>query len=327
MLSEDNDLAEQRPVALDPRPLSARLWTYQAQRFPLTSQGALIVLFALSCVCFGALTRGSPEPPPSESVIIAIVVVFLLFFQFRVSDEHRDYDEDFRARPELPVPKGVITLPELDIFVVGSMAIQAVLTAALHPPLLALLFPPWLWIFLVRNDFFAKHTLERRPMLSLALHLGFFPLAALYAVAADQLPVNGALSPGLIAFLLLSVLCAAAIEFARKCLAPENERAGVVTYSRLWGPTRAGMTTAFMLVTALICALLAFLATRASGLWFLPAAAIGFGAFISAAWYAEKATQQRSARLLVWTACWIAAAYASVGILPLIVRHMSDVAR
>ncbi len=320
-------MAVQKPVALDPRPLSARLWDYQAQRFPLTSQGALIVLFALSCVCFGALTRGSPEPPPSESVLIAIVVVFLLFFQFRVADEHRDYDEDVRARPELPVPKGVITLPELDIFVIGSMAMQVVLTAALHPPLLALLFPPWLWIFLVRNDFFAKRTLEQRPIVSLAAHLLFFPLVALYAVAADQLPVTGALSPGLIAFLLLSVLCAAAIEFARKCVAPENERPGVVTYSRLWGPTRAGMTTAFTLVTALICALLAFLATRASGVWFLPAAAVGFGAFLGAAWYAETPTRERSARLLVWTAGWIAAAYASVGILPLVVRHASDIAR
>ena len=149
-------MAEQRPVALDPRPLAARLWTYQAERFPLTSQGMLIVLFALSCVCFGALTRGSPQPPPSESVLIAIVVVFCFFFQFRIADEHRDYDEDVRLRPELPVPNGTITLPELDIFLVGTMAIQLVLTAALHPPLLALLFPPWLWIFLVRNDFFAR---------------------------------------------------------------------------------------------------------------------------------------------------------------------------
>ena len=314
-------MAEQRPVALDPRPLAARLWDYQAQRFPLASQGALIVLFALSCVCFGALTRGSPAPPPSESVLIAIVVVFLFFFQFRVADEHRDYNEDFRARPELPVPKGVITLPELDIFAIGAIAMQVVLTAALHPPLLALLFPPWLWIFLARNDFFAKRMLERRPVASLVAHLAFFPLVALYAVAADQLPVTGTLSPGLIAFLLLSVLCAASIELARKCLAPQSERAGVVTYSRLWGPTRAGMVTAFTLATALICAMLAFLATRAAGWWFLPAAAAGFAAFAGAVLYVERPTQKRSALLLMWTAGWIAAAYASVGILPLLVRQ------
>ena len=319
-------MAEQRPVALDPRPLAARLWTYQAKRFPLTSQGMLIVLFALSCVCFGALTRGSPQPPPSESVLIAIVVVFCFFFQFRVADEHRDYDEDVRLRPELPVPNGTITLPELDIFLVGTMAIQIVLTAALHPPLVALLFPPWLWIFLVRNDFFARALLDRHPVVSLLIHLVFFPLVALYAVAADQLPVEGALSPGLIAFLLLSALCAAAIELARKCLAPESERPGVVTYSRLWGPLRAGMTTALTLVAAIVVALVAYAATRTAGWWFvLPAVGVGFGAFMGASGYAQRPTQQHSGRLLIWTAGWIVAAYLSVGILPLVTRHIGDV--
>ncbi|MDX2233871.1 MAG: UbiA family prenyltransferase [Hyphomonadaceae bacterium] len=319
-------MAEQQPVALDPRPLAARLWTYQAQRFPLTSQGALIVLFALSCVCFGALTRLSPAPPGAESVIVAIVVVFLFFFQLRVADEHRDYDEDVRARPWLPVPKGVITLPELDIFAVGAMAAQAVLTVALHPPLLALLFGPWLWIFLVRNDFFARETLARRPLASLTLHLAFFPLVALYAIAADQLPVAGALSPGLAAFLLLAALCAAAIEFARKCLAPEQEKRGVVTYSKLWGPRAAGMTAAFALVGAILFALLAFIATRAQGFLFLPAVGAGFFAFFAAARYAQSPTAAHASRLLGWTAGWIAIAYASVGILPLFVRHVGDVA-
>ncbi len=318
-------MAEQQPVALDPRPLSARLWTYQAQRFPLTSQGALIVLFALSCVCFGALTRRLPAPPGQENVVVALAVVFLFFFQLRVADEHRDYDEDLRARPWLPVPRGVITLPELDIFAWGAVAAQALLTAALHPPLLALLFPPWLWIFLVRHDFFARDTLQRRPLLSLALHLGFFPLVALYAVGADQLPATGGLAPGMLAFLLLSAVCAAAIEFARKSLAPEQERPGVVTYSKLWGPRGAGMTTAFALVTAILFAFLAFIATRTNGAWFLPAIAVGFAAFYAAARYAQTPTPVHASRLLGWTAGWIAAAYASVGVLPLFVRHGGDI--
>lgn len=318
-------MAEQRPVALDPRPLGARLWTYQAKRFPVTSQGMLILLFALSCVCFGALTRGSPQAPPSESVLVALIVVFCFFFQFRVADEHRDYDEDVRLRPELPVPAGVITLPELDIFLLGTMAIQFVLTAALHPPLLALLFPPWLWIFLVRHDFFAREWLAHRPVASLLVHLAFFPLVSLYAIAADQLPVDGALSPSLIAFLMLSALSAAAIELARKCLAPENERAGVVTYSRLWGPRRAGVTTALTVVAAIVVALIAYSATRTSGWWFmLPAVAIGFGAFIGAYAYALEPTGRHAGRLVVWTAGWIAAAYLSVGILPLVTRHIGD---
>jgi 4-hydroxybenzoate polyprenyltransferase len=302
------------------------LWTYQAERFPLTAQGPLIVLFALSCVCFGALARESPAPPAPDAILVGIVVVFLLFFQLRVADEHRDYDEDLRTRPWLPVPKGVITLPELDVFAYGAMAAQVVLTAALHPPLVALLFPPWLWIALVRNDFFAGETLARHPVLSLALHLVFFPLVALFAVGADQLTAAGALAPGLVAFLLLAAACAAAIEFARKCLAPESEKPGVVTYSKLWGPVRAGMTTAFVLVAAILFAFFAFIATRASGYWFLPAIAVGFLAFFAATRYAQAATVTHARHLLAWTAGWIGVAYASVGVLPLFVRHASDFA-
>ena len=324
---EDSLLAVQRPVALDPRPLGARLWTYQAERFSLTRQGPLIVLYALSCVCFGALTRGSPQVPPPESVPIAVIVVFCFFFQLRVADEHRDYDEDLRLRPELPVPRGTITLPELDVFVAGTMAIQLVLSAALHPPLIALLFPPWLWTFLVRNDFFARGFLERHPVASLTIHLAFFPLVTLYAVAADQLTVSGALSPGLAAFLFLSALSAAAIEFARKCRAPEDERPGVITYSNLWGSARAGMITAFALATALVIALFAFLATGAAGWWFLPAAAAGFGAFTAATGYAAKPTRPHARRLLLWTAGLIATTYLSVGILPLVTERLGDMAR
>lgn len=313
-------MAVQRPVALDPRPLAARLMTYQSARFPLATQGAFIVLFALSCVCFGALARGAPPAPTDASIVVGVVVVLLFFFQLRVADEHRDYDEDVLNRPELPVPNGVITLDELDVFAFGAMAIQIVLAAALHPPLVALLFPPWLWIFLVRNDFFARRFLARRPVLSLTAHLFFFPLAALFAVAADQLPFTGGLTPGLVSFLLLSALGAAALEFARKCRTDDDERAGVATYSSLWGPQRAGMAAAFAIVVSLVSALIAFVVTQSAGWWFLPAALAGFAAFLAAARYAESPTRARAHRLLLWTAAWIGVAYACIGIAPLVVR-------
>ncbi|MBL8557603.1 MAG: UbiA family prenyltransferase [Hyphomonadaceae bacterium] len=319
-------MAEQKPVALDPRSLSARLWTYQAARFPVASQGALIVLFALACVCFGALTRAAPGAPPTPTLFVVLVVVFLLFFQLRVADEHRDYDEDLAARPELPVPSGVITLPELDIFFTGALAIQVVLTAALHPPLLALLVLPWLWIFLVRNDFFDRALLKRRPLLSLALHLVFFPLVALYAAAAGQLPETGLLSPALPVFLGLSAAAAMAMEFARKCRAKGDEREGVVTYSGLWGTVRAGMATASAVAAIVVFGALSFVATGVAGWWYLPATLAGFGAFLGAAGYADKPTPARANALLGWVAGATALTYFSVGVLPYLVREFFSAA-
>lgn len=291
-------------------------------RFPVTTQGALILLFALACVCFGALTRAIPGAPPTPTLFVVLIVVFLLFFQLRVADEHRDYDEDLAARPELPVPSGVITLPELDIFFMGAMAIQVVLTAALHPPLLALLVLPWLWIFLVRNDFFDRDLLKRRPLLSLALHLIFFPLVALYAAAAGQLPETGSLSPALPVFLGLSAAAAMAMEFARKCRAREDERDGVVTYSGLWGTVRAGMAVASAAAGIVVFGALSFVATGVSGWWYLPATLVGFGAFLAASRYAESATPSRANALLGWVAGATALTYFSVGVLPYLVRNL-----
>lgn len=319
-------MAEQKPVALDPRSLSARLWTYQAIRFPVATQGALILLFALACVCFGALTCAAPGAPPLPTLFVVLIVVFLLFFQLRVADEHRDYDEDLATRPELPVPSGIITLPELDIFFMGALAIQVVLTAALHPPLLALLVLPWLWIFLVRNDFFDRALLKRRPLLSLALHLVFFPLVALYAAAAGQLPETGALSPALPVYIALSAAAAMAMEFARKCRAKGEERTGVVTYSSLWGTVRAGMATAAAVAGIVVFGALSFVATGVSGWWHLPATVIGFGAFLAAAGYAEKPTPSRANALLGWVAGATAITYFSVGILPYLVSDFLNAA-
>lgn len=314
-------MAEQKPVALDPRSLSARLWEYQAVRFPVTSQGALIILFALACACFGALTRVTPGIPPAPTLFVVLIVVFLLFFQLRIADEHRDYDEDLATRPELPVPAGIITLPELDIFFVGALAIQVVLTMALHPPLLAFLFLPWLWIFLVRNDFFDRALLKRRPLLSLALHLIFFPLVALFAAAAAQLPETGALSPSIPVFLGLSAACAVAMEFARKCKAPQDERAGVVTYSKLWGVIPAGMATGAAAAAIVVLGALSFLATGANGFWYMPSTVLGFGAFFAALRYVEKATSARANALLGWIAGLTALTYLSVGVLPYLLRE------
>ena len=42
--------------------LASRLWTYQAERFPLFKHGALIVAFGASAVCLSDLLRGGAAP-------------------------------------------------------------------------------------------------------------------------------------------------------------------------------------------------------------------------------------------------------------------------
>ena len=60
----------------DGRSLGARLWEYQAERFPVFKHGALIVAFGASAVCLSALLRGGAPNP--WAVVVAVLVLYPL---------------------------------------------------------------------------------------------------------------------------------------------------------------------------------------------------------------------------------------------------------
>lgn len=309
------------PSQRDARPFSARLWTYQATRFPLKTYGLLILAFAISCVCFGALTRGGM--PTAQGAVVAIIVVFLLFMQLRIADEHRDFEDDKKWHPERPVPAGVVSLKELQTLAAWSALVQLALVMALHPPLLALLMVAWIWVGLVWHDFFAKRALKKRPALSLLLHLGVLPAFAMAGAGADQLAQDELIRPGLLLFMGLTIATGAALEISRKCRPPEGERPEVMTYSNQWGPKRAGMAAAFAYALAVAFGALAFTNTGVSGFWFLPAAGVGFWAFLRAAQYAEQPTEAHALAIGRVAVFWVILAYLSLGVLPFLVRALT----
>ena len=66
----------------DARGLGARLWAYQAERFPLVKHGVLIAAFGASATCLSALLRGGA--PSVLAIVVAVLVLFGFFFQLRV---------------------------------------------------------------------------------------------------------------------------------------------------------------------------------------------------------------------------------------------------
>src|SRR5690606_19946705 len=98
----------------------------------------------------------------------------------------------------------------------------------------------WAWMAVMTKEFFVPEALKRRPLLYLVSHMMVMPLIDLYATACDWGPAGVEAHDGfgltLGAFLLLSLVNGSAIEIARKSWAPEQEREGVETYSKLWSP-------------------------------------------------------------------------------------------
>ena len=244
------------------RGLASRLWDYQAERFPIVRHGALIAAFGASAVCLSALLRHAAPNP--LAILVVVLVLFGFFFQLRVADEHKDNEDDTKYRPERPVPRGLVTLGELRWVALGAAVVQIALTVLLDWKLLGLLVLVWAWMAVMTKEFFAPKFLRAQPVLYLVSHMMIMPLIDLYATACDWLPAG--LTPTddfgltLAGFLLLSLVNGTVIELSRKSWAPEEEREGVETYSKLWKPSGAG--TAVMAVSIVGLAVAAFVHVR-----------------------------------------------------------------
>lgn len=304
----------------DTRGLGARLWAYQAERFPLVKHGVLIAAFGASAVCLSALLRGGV--PSVMATIVAVLVLFGFFFQLRVADEHKDNADDAKFRPERPVPRGLVQLAELRIVAIGVGLAQIALTVALDWRLLGLLLLVWAWMAVMTKEFFVPAWLKKRPIIYMVSHMAIMPLIDLYATACDWLPAGVALheSFGLTlgAFLLLSLVNGSVIEIARKSWAPEMEREGVETYSRLWGAERAGVVVMALLLAGLV--LSAFINARsdAGGVLLVGLMLVTMLAAWTAIDYAGTPAPKKVKQMETGTAVFVLGNYLLLGVIPLL---------
>jgi 4-hydroxybenzoate polyprenyltransferase len=164
------------------------------------------------------------------------VVALLLFLQLRILDEYKDFDDDRRYRPYRPVPRGIVTLRALGRLGVAAAAVQAVASALLGMPVVAVLVVVWAYAGLMAVEFFARNWLRARPALYLASHMVVVPLVVAHGAACA-----GARPPflPLAGFAAMSYFTFCVFEIGRKIRSPADEQEGVETYSAAWGRRRA----------------------------------------------------------------------------------------
>lgn len=251
--------------------LVSRLWTYQRERFPLAAYVPLIGVSAVAAAGWSAAARGDGLPPwPVLAAGAATALAF--FFLLRVADEHKDAEVDRRSRPELPVPRGLVTLRELRrVGFAAALAVVA-LNALVAPPLLVALAAAAGWAALMTREFFAPRWLRARPVAYLLSHMGVMPLLFLYLTGLDWLAAGAPPPAGLPWFLALAFLNGILVEVGRKIRAPAGERPGVDSYTRAWGTRAAPALWLGALAAAGACG---WLAARSAG------AAPGAAAFLA----------------------------------------------
>lgn len=235
--------------------LLRRLWTYQSERFPLAAYVPLMAVATFAAVAFSWGARraapGAAAGFPWGAWAVGALTVLVLFFFLRVLDEHKDAGQDARYRPELPVPRGLVSLRELSAAALVALAAALALNALLDPALLVVLAAILAWAGFMGREFFVPHWLRARPGLYLVSHMLVMPLLFLYATAVDWLVAGAPPPPGTAAFLVLAFANGLVIEVGRKLKPAAEEREGVDSYTRAWGTRPAtGIWTGAVIVAA-----------------------------------------------------------------------------
>jgi 4-hydroxybenzoate polyprenyltransferase len=217
-------------------PFWKRLLAYLHERFPLVGNALLIVSY-YSSNQFLAEVLTWPERPPvySPVSVLGAITLLCLFFHLRVFDEHKDWEDDCRHYPERVLQRGLVTLRHLKIL--GAVAIvgEWLLAAWRGPAALVAVLAAQLFSVLMLKEFFLRDWLRRHFLLYATSHMAIMPLFALVVFSFTtglypwQAPAYFWLY-GLVGFFVTFNW-----EVSRKIRAPEEERDGVDSYTKIFG--------------------------------------------------------------------------------------------
>lgn len=259
------------PSADRDAPFAKRLAAYLRERFPLLGHGVLIVSY-YSANQFLAIALVTPGEPMRYTVrsLTGAVTLLCFFFHLRVFDEHKDYAEDCRFYPGRVLQRGVVTLAELRRLAIAAIVSELVLSticgrAALAATLVALAFS-----LLMLKEFFARTWLKRHYFVYAVSHMLVMPLLAVVVFSFTTGRFPWAVPDLFWLYAFVGFLVTFNWEISRKIRAPEQEEAGLDTYSGLLGPH--GAARAVLVVRALATVLVVFIGQRLGlGAWFYAA--------------------------------------------------------
>jgi hypothetical protein len=306
--------------------LPGRLLVYQAERFPVLAYLPLVTVATFAAIAFSRAARASADGGIDTSMVagpgagfpllplaVGSVTLLAFFFLLRVLDEHKDARADAVSRPELPVPRGLLSLQELRWAGGLAVGLVVVLNLAIDGSLLAPLVLVLAWAALMGREFFVPAWLRARPLAYLLSHMAVMPLIFLYATALDWMVAGDAPPPGIGRFLALAFFNGLVIEIGRKIRAPADERPGVDTYSSAWGTSTALGAWVTAMVVALVNAGLAARAYGAAGATVLALTPLAVAAALPAIMMVRRPEPGAGKRVEVAAGLWVLTCYATFG--------------
>ena len=182
------------------------------------------------------------------------IIIFMFFFQLRITDEFKDYEEDLKYRPYRPVQRGIISLKALGKIGIATIIIQIILAYVINPKLIYFMLLVWIYMFLMTKEFFIKNWLTERILIYALSHVVIMIFITLVIVKGTGYILQDHFLEtlylllekykknifiGLIPLFALNYLNGIVLEIGRKTRKANEEEHGVQTYSKLWGRKKA----------------------------------------------------------------------------------------
>jgi len=246
---------------------------YLNERFPLGKNSFFVLIFTLSGYIYAGLLYNSKiiksilskevnrvplfwgkeidkVPIIWYKLFPLFIIIFMFFFQLRITDEFKDYEEDLKYRPYRPVQRGIISLKALGKIGIATIIIQIILAHVINSKLIYFMLLVWIYMFLMTKEFFIKNWLTERILIYALSHVvimifitliilkgtGYILeshfLETLY-LSLERYEKN--IFIGLIPLFALNYLNGIVLEIGRKTRKANEEEYGVQTYSKLWG--------------------------------------------------------------------------------------------
>ena len=250
---------------------------YLNERFPLGKNSIFVLIFTLSGYIYTGLLYNSKiiKPTLSKEVnrvllfwdkeidkvpiiwykfLPLFIIIFMFFFQLRITDEFKDYEEDLKYRPYRPVQRGIISLKALGKIGIATIIIQIILAHVINPKLIYFMLLVWVYMFLMTKEFFIKNWLTERILIYALSHVVIMIFITLVIVKGTGYILESHFLEtlylsvekygknifiGLIPLFALNYLNGIVLEIGRKMRRADEEEHGVQTYSKLWGKKKA----------------------------------------------------------------------------------------
>ena len=259
---------------------------YLNERFPLGKNSFFVLIFTLSGYIYTGLLYNSKIITPILSkevnrvsllwdkeidkvpmiwykLLPLFIIIFMFFFQLRITDEFKDYEEDLKYRSYRPVQRGIISLKALGKIGIATIIIQIILAHVINSKLIYFMLLVWIYMFLMTKEFFIKNWLTERILIYALSHVVIMIFITLVIVKGTGYIFQHHFSEtlylslekyeknifsGLIPLFALNYLNGIVLEIGRKTRKADEEEHGVQTYSKLWGRKKAVVVLSLLFV-------------------------------------------------------------------------------